>query len=131
MFKDCPKDTVTGLPLLCDATMEKILEIFESQRSLGIIYLDVYNLTKIENDFGSDIYDSVQRDLTEAIFSLQGKYLRKKDLVIKCHQYDDSFLIVLSKKRNIGGTRKNDLETITRRIHAHINSGIFSQPTNG
>ena len=58
--------------------MEKILEIFESQRSLGIIYLDVYNLTKIENDFGSDIYDSVQRDLTEAIFSLQGKYLRKK-----------------------------------------------------
>lgn len=125
MIKECPKDAVTGLPLLCDSVMEKILEIFESQRSLGIIYLDVYNLTKIENDFGSDIYDSVQRDLTDAIFSLQGKYLRKKDLVIKCHQYDDSFLIVLSKKRNIGGTRKNDLETITRRIHAHINSGIF------
>lgn len=124
-MNECPKDAVTGLPLLCDSVMEKILEIFESQRSLGIIYLDVYNLTKIENDFGSDIYDSVQRDLTDAIFSLQGKYLRKKDLVIKCHQYDDSFLIVLSKKRNIGGTRKNDLETITRRIHAHINSGIF------
>lgn len=125
MTKDCPTDIVTGLPLLNDFTMEKILEIFESQRSLGIIYLDVYNLTKIENDFGTEIYDSVQRDLTNAIFSLQGKFLRKKDLVIKCHQYDDSFLIVLSKKRNIGGTRKNDLETITRRIHAHINSGIF------
>ena len=125
IIENCPKDAITGLPLLCDQTMDVILDIFESQRSLGIIYLDVYNLTKIENDYGAEIYDSVQRDLTNAIESLKGKYLRRKDLVVKCHSYDDAFLIILSKKRNIGGTRKNDLETITRRIHAHVNSGIF------
>lgn len=120
-----PTDQVTGLPLLSEYTMERILEIFESQRSLGIIYLDVYNLTKIENDYGSAVYDSVQKDLTKTLDSLKGKYLRKGDLIVKCHDYDDSFLIILSKKRNIGGPRKNDLETITRRLHAHINSGIF------
>lgn len=120
-----PTDSVTGLPLLCQESMNTILEIFESQRSLGVIYLDVYNLTKIENDYGAAIYDSVQRDITEALESLKGKYLRKSDLILKFHEFDDSFLIILSKKRNIGGARKNDLETITRRLHAHINSGIF------
>ncbi len=118
-------DPVTDLPVLGNETMEKILEIFETQRSLGIIYLDVSNLTKIENDYGAEVYDMVQQDLTRTLNSLKGQYLRQKDLIVKFHQYDDSFLIFLSKKRNIGGARKNDLETISRRVHSHVNSGIF------
>ncbi|MBW7876987.1 MAG: EAL domain-containing protein [Candidatus Cloacimonetes bacterium] len=118
-------DEVTGLNVLGSQSMKQALEIFETQRSLGVIYLDVFNLVKIENDYGAAVYDSIQRDVTKTIQALQGKYLRKSDLVLKCHQFDDAFLIILSKKRNIGGHRKNDLETIARRIHAHISSGIF------
>ncbi len=118
-------DRVTGLTVLGPQTMQQAVEILESQRSLGVIYLDVHNLIKIENDYGATIYDSIQVDITKTILSLQGKYLRKSDLVLKCHEYGDAFLIILSKKRNIGGTRKNDLETIARRVHAHISSGIF------
>lgn len=120
-----PLDEVTGLPILGPHSMKKALEFFDAQRSLAVIYLDVYNLVKIENDYGAAVYDSIQRDVTRTILGLQGKYLRKSDLVLKCHGFDDAFLIILSKKRNIGGSRKNDLETIARRIHAHISSGIF------
>jgi EAL domain-containing protein (putative c-di-GMP-specific phosphodiesterase class I)/GGDEF domain-containing protein len=124
-LKNCPIDKVTQLPILCEQTMEEILEIFEQQRALGIIYLDVFNLIKIENDYGSKVYDSVQQDMTKALHSLKGKYLRQGDLILKCHEYDDSFLIILSKKRNIGKPRKNDLETISRRVHSKVNTETF------
>lgn len=124
-FDEIPKDEVTGLPILTDPVMEHVVSIFKKQRSLGIIYLDVHNLTKIESDYGFQIYDQVQCDLKNALEKLRGKYLRKQDLILKLHNYDDSFLIILSKKRNIGGARRNDLETITRRLHSQVSSTIF------
>src|SRR5690349_18339956 len=73
-------DEVTGLPTYL-AKMEELEEILSRNHSLGMLFVDLSYLTKIEEKFGTYAYEQIIGSISEIIHSLKGSIIRNNDII--------------------------------------------------
>jgi EAL domain-containing protein (putative c-di-GMP-specific phosphodiesterase class I)/GGDEF domain-containing protein len=94
--------------------------------SLGLLLIDVSDLTQVEHDYGSDAFEKVLSMATELVLELKGNEVRTADIVALNDKGGDAFLVFLSPKRGDreGRTRVSDLKSAAQRVQDHLNKRL-------
>jgi len=79
--------------------MPQLGSMLNSQKALGLIFIDASELGKIEYDYGHQIYSNILRDIVQSINDLKGHLIRSEDLLTIRHLHDEVFLLFLSGQR--------------------------------
>ena len=105
---------------------ERIADLRKALRengSLGLLLVDVSELTQVEHDYGSKAFEKVLSMATELVLELQGNEVRATDILALNDKGGDAFLVFLSAKRGDreGRTRVADLSSAAKRVQEHLN----------
>lgn len=96
-------------------------------RALGMIYIDASDLSKIEYDYGHEIYQDILRKTVHSIQDLKGSLIRSDDILTIRHPKDENFLLFLSSTRSeyCNFLRMDNLQGIIDRFAQQLNARIF------
>ncbi len=121
------KDPITGLPLYLDA-LDKIEKQLVEDNALGMLYIDVARLDRIESTFGSEVYEEIIIKISNTLREMKGKIIRNDDELTMSEPEGSSFCIFLSEKRRDklkGNLTRDDVEVVSDRVHTHLFSKLF------
>ncbi len=120
-------DETTGLPTFLHI-MEELEEILTKNHSLGMLYVDLSCLNRIEEKFGTYAYEQIVRSISEIIQSMRGNIIRTNDLIALSGVGTASPMIFLSERRTEKVdsflTREN-VEEVSDRVQDFLFSKIF------
>lgn len=127
-MKSLLRDPITGLPLYLDA-LDKIEKQLVDDNALGMLYIDVSRLDKIESNFGSQVYEEIIIKIANTLKEMRGKTIRNEDILTMSEPEGSAFIIFLSEKRPDGKVKANltrdDVEMVSDRVHTHLFSKLF------
>jgi EAL domain-containing protein (putative c-di-GMP-specific phosphodiesterase class I)/GGDEF domain-containing protein len=101
--------------------LQEIVQILEVQSSLGLLFIDASDLSRVEHDYGTAAYQTVLRQASQIIVDFQGTEFRSTDILSTNDRGGDAFLIFLSPRRYGTVVRLADLESRARRIEQSLN----------
>ena len=74
------KDPITQLPLYLDL-IDKVERQLIDDNAVGMLYIDVAGLEKIETTFGSQTYEDTVRKIANVLREMKGKTIRNEDIL--------------------------------------------------
>lgn len=101
--------------------LEDLRQILVRQGSLGLLLIDVSQLTQVEHDYGSKAFEKVLSTATDLVMELKGSEVRSSDVLAVNDKGGDAFLIFLSPKRNGPNPRVADLQAAAKRVETRLN----------
>lgn len=114
--------------------LDELLQILVKQGSLGVLLIDLSQLTQVEVAYGSSAFQKVLDSATDLIIDLRGTEVRSKDLLATSDRGGDAFLVFLSPRRAGGTAHIADLQAAASRIEDYLNrtlTGLASPYLNG
>lgn len=107
--------------------LPQLSEMLVTQRSLGLIFINAAELSKIEYDYGQEIYSIILKDIVKAITDLKGSLVRSEDLLSIRHIKDEVFLLFLSGQRPEYSNflKLENLQHIIERFVHALNAKVF------
>jgi EAL domain-containing protein (putative c-di-GMP-specific phosphodiesterase class I)/GGDEF domain-containing protein len=121
------RDPITQLPLYLDI-IDKVEKQLIDDNAVGMLYIDVSGLEKIETNFGSETYENIIKKIAEEIKGMKGKAIRNEDLLTVSEPEGSSFLIFLSEKRRDKAKNdltRDDVEMVSDRVYTYLFSKLF------
>ena len=127
-------DPVTGLsttPLL----FPRIESLLEERGEISLLCLNIVKYSKIEEIFGSEVFDGVMREVASALERITGSEMRDSDMVAELMIAGNAFVVLLAPPRT---TDTMDLAALDRLAHrvetrvredleASLDSAVFSK----
>ena len=103
--------------------LPELRDILLEQGSLGLLLVDVSDLTQVEHDYGTQAFETVLSTATELVTELRGAEVRTNDIITVNDKGGDAFLVFLMPKRTNreGRTRVADLQAAAKRVEEHLN----------
>lgn len=105
--------------------LETITQRFHEQRSLGLIFIDVFSRAGMSRPYDQQVRDELVRYLERLILDMRGALIRKDDLITVNHAGHEHFLIFLGKKREHRPFFPSDLESLRDRIARHLDEQLM------
>lgn len=119
-------DASTGLHSFVEH-LPQLGQTLSQTRALGMIYVNASDLSKIEYDYGHQIYQEILQKTVQAIQELKGSIIRNDDILTIRHPKDENFLLFLSSTRSEYSNflRMDNLQGIIDRFAQQLNARIF------
>jgi EAL domain-containing protein (putative c-di-GMP-specific phosphodiesterase class I) len=115
---------VHGRTLPYRERLEELLRILRSHGSLGVLLIDLSQLSKVEHDYGSKAFEKVQSAATNLVVGLKGKEVRSTDILATNDRGGDAFLVFLSPRRSSRPARITELQSVAGRIESYVNRSL-------
>ena len=96
-------------------------QILEAQGCLGLLLVDVSELARVEQSYGSSAFANVLGTAGDVLMELRGDIVRTTDIVAVNDRGGDAFLVFLSPKRQEGPLRISDIRSASERVEDHLN----------
>jgi EAL domain-containing protein (putative c-di-GMP-specific phosphodiesterase class I)/GGDEF domain-containing protein len=104
--------------------LDEILLLLVRHGSMGVLLIDLSQLSQIEHDYGSTAYEKVLGSATQLFQELRGGEVRSTDMLASSDKGGDAFLVFLSPKRTGGPAHISELEAAAARIENYFNEGL-------
>ena len=91
---------------------------------LALLLVDVSDINRYEQEFGSRVYDRLMRVVRELVIELKGRQLRAEDLIALNENAGDIFLIFLMPRSNDELVLAKDLDKVANRIYSFLRKRI-------
>jgi EAL domain-containing protein (putative c-di-GMP-specific phosphodiesterase class I)/GGDEF domain-containing protein len=95
-------------------------EILTHQGSLGLLLIDISELTQVEHNYGTTAFQRVLGQAGDLLLELRDD-VRSTDLLAIDDKGGDAFLVFLSPKRTEGRLKVADLRAAAERVEDHLN----------
>lgn len=106
-------DPVTGLPTT-PLLFPRIESLLEERGEISLLCLNIVKYSKIEEIFGSEVFDGVMREVASALERITGSEMRDSDMVAELMIAGNAFVVLLAPPRT---TDTMDLEALDRLAH--------------
>ena len=127
-------DPVTGLPTT-PLLFPRIESLLEERGEISLLCLNIVKYSKIEEIFGSEVFDGVMREVASALERITGSEMRDSDMVAELMIAGNAFVVLLAPPRT---TDTMDLAALDRLAHrvetrvredleASLDSAVFSK----
>ena len=127
-------DPVTGLPTT-PLLFPRIESLLEERGEISLLCLNIVKYSKIEEIFGSEVFDGVMREVAAALERITGSEMRDSDMVAELMIAGNAFVVLLAPPRT---TDTMDLAALDRLAHrvetrvredleASLDSAVFSK----
>lgn len=103
-------DPVTGLPTT-PLLFPRIESLLDERGEISLLCLNVVKYSKIEEIFGSEIFDGVMREVAAALERITGSEMRDCDMVAELMVAGNAFVVLLAPPRT---TETMDLDALDR-----------------
>lgn len=126
-FKDRLFDEQRGIPSYL-VLMPEIEALLQKDNALGVLYVDGTRLAKIEEKYGSQIFDDILRKIGKVLLNMRGVVVRNNDLIALSEVGGYSYIIFLSetrKERTGHILSKDDVEMVCERVQSYLHSTLF------
>jgi EAL domain-containing protein (putative c-di-GMP-specific phosphodiesterase class I)/GGDEF domain-containing protein len=104
--------------------LEELLLSLVRHGSLGVLLIDLSQLSQVEHDYGSKAYEKVLEAATQLFLDLRGGEVRASDILASSDKGGDAFLVFLSPKRTGGAARISELQAASERIENYFNKSL-------
>ena len=104
--------------------LDEILLLLARQGSMGVLLIDISQLSQVEHDYGSRAYEKVLATAGELFIELRGGEVRSTDMLASSDRAGDAFLIFLSPKRTGQPAHISELEAAAARIENYFNQHL-------
>jgi EAL domain-containing protein (putative c-di-GMP-specific phosphodiesterase class I) len=91
---------------------------------LALLLVDVSDINRYEQEFGSRVYDRLMRVVRELVIELKGRQLRAEDIVALNEKAGDIFLIFLMPRSSDELVLAKDLDKVANRIYSFLRKRI-------
>jgi EAL domain-containing protein (putative c-di-GMP-specific phosphodiesterase class I)/GGDEF domain-containing protein len=118
-------DSVTGLPTT-PLLFPRIRALLADRGEVSVLCLNVVRYSKIEEIYGWKVFDEVMREVSKALESITGQYLRDSDIIAELMVSGNSFVIVLSPPRNTLRIEEDALGALARRVEERVREDLES-----
>lgn len=95
-FKNCLYDKNTSLPSFI-ISVEKIRDIIDEQKILGLIYVSIFEQGKLESIYGWQIFDEIIKYIAQVLKIIQETHLSENDFITVLNVKSGEFLLFISK----------------------------------
>lgn len=127
-------DPVTGLPTT-PLLFPRIESLLEERGEISLLCLNIVKYSKIEEIFGSEVFDSVMREVAAALERITGSEMRDSDMVAELMIAGNAFVVLLAPPRTTETMNADALERLAQRVEARVredleavlDSGVFSK----
>jgi len=124
-LRSCLHDPATGLPTL-PAVLEPVRRRLEAGEAVGLVFLDLRNEERIEEIFGWETYDSLLKQMADALQRAAPEVLKEQDVLCVGGVRSDEFLVFLGSR--VGpGQIQHRLERARDRLLAGLSSELRVQ----
>ncbi len=117
--------TVAGVahedPLPYRERVDELQHILAGHGSLGLLLIDISELTQVEHHYGSGAFANVRGMAKDLLMEMRGTDVRVADIVAVNDKGGDAFLVFLSPKRHEGPMKVSDLRRAAERVEEHLN----------
>jgi EAL domain-containing protein (putative c-di-GMP-specific phosphodiesterase class I) len=106
---------------------ERVLDlqqILERQGSLGLLLVDISELTPVERHYGSGAFTNVRGIARDLLLEMRGTDVRASDILAVDDKGGDALLVFLSPKRHEGPFKVSDLRRAAERVEEHLNQKL-------
>ena len=117
-------DRVTGLPTLA-AIRPRLLKTVQERGYLGVIFVDLGGLVRIEREYGRNAYDGFLGEACKIILGMRGSVIRDADELCVNAPFGEQFILVLSEKRTGAQLRREDMELVGDRMYENLLAPIM------
>jgi EAL domain-containing protein (putative c-di-GMP-specific phosphodiesterase class I) len=104
--------------------LDEILLLLARYGSMGVLLVDISQLSQVEHDYGSRAYEKVLATAGELFVELRGGEVRSSDMLASSDRAGDAFLIFLSPKRTGQPAHISELEAAAARIENYFNQRL-------
>jgi EAL domain-containing protein (putative c-di-GMP-specific phosphodiesterase class I) len=104
--------------------LDDLLEILHEHGSLGVLLVDLSQLSQVEHHYGSKAFEKVLSDASDLVVGLRGKEVRSADILATNDKGGDAFLIFLSQRRTHRPGRIAELQKVAGRIEEFLNHSL-------
>jgi EAL domain-containing protein (putative c-di-GMP-specific phosphodiesterase class I) len=95
--------------------------ILEGRGSLGLLLVDISELTPVEHHYGSGAFTNVRGVARDLLLEMGGTDVRTSDILAVDDKGGDAFLVFLSSKRHDGPPKVADIRRAAERLEEHLN----------
>lgn len=124
-LKGTVMDQVTGFPVF-HYHLDRIARALQRDGAMGLLYVNLHDLARIEHDYGGDVYDRILKKVADLLRVAVGKIIRADDLVTVAETQADAFVVFLGRKRMAGPLRVADLEMVSDRMQRYLDEKLRS-----
>ncbi|HLG18333.1 MAG TPA: EAL domain-containing protein [Bdellovibrionota bacterium] len=121
-------DPVSHLPHYV-ALLPDLEQWLRDDLAIGMLYLNINGLDRVEEAHGPKVFDKILRDITKLLKRMQGSIVRKNDLLAISDIGGTGFMIFLSEKRDkreTGKLQKHDVEMVADRVQEYLFPQVFA-----
>ena len=104
--------------------LDEILLLLARYGSMGVLLIDISQLSQVEHDYGSRAYEKVIATAGQLFIDLRGGEVRSGDMLASSDRAGDAFLVFLSPKRTGQPAHIAELETAAARIENYFNQHL-------
>jgi EAL domain-containing protein (putative c-di-GMP-specific phosphodiesterase class I) len=101
--------------------VDELQHILSGHGSLGLLLIDISELTQVEHHYGSGAFANVRAMAKDLLMEMRGTDVRVADIVAVNDKGGDAFLVFLSPKRHEGPMKVSDLRRTAERVEEHLN----------
>lgn len=116
-------DPVTGLPTT-PLLFPRIESLLEDRGEISLLCLNIVKYSKIEEIFGSEIFDSVMREVAAALERITGSEMRDSDMVAELMIAGNAFVVLLSPPRTTDSMDPAALDQLARRVEVRVREDL-------
>jgi EAL domain-containing protein (putative c-di-GMP-specific phosphodiesterase class I) len=120
-----PGEEFTSLPTL-ESILDKVLDRLKDYRQLGVILIDMTTHFNLGSYGNKSIYQSVTIAIQNCIVALQGKEIRKEDIIAVNLSRGSKYYIFLSRAREKKFVQIDDYERLCLRVLDALTDTLFS-----
>jgi EAL domain-containing protein (putative c-di-GMP-specific phosphodiesterase class I) len=104
--------------------LDELLVILDQHGSLGLLLIDLSQLSQVEHDYGSKAFEKVLAAASDLIVDLRGAEVRSTDIVATSDKGGDAFLVFLSQRRSKKTVRISELHVVANRVEDCLNQSL-------
>jgi len=113
-----------GEPLPYRERVLDLQQILARQGSLGLLLVDISELTPVEHHYGSGAFTNVRGIARDLLLEMRGTDVRASDILAVDDKGGDALLVFLSPKRHEGPFKVSDLRRAAERVEEHLNQKL-------
>ncbi len=113
-----------GEPVPYRERVTDLQQILERQGSLGLLLVDISELTPVEHHYGSGAFANVRGMARDLLLEIRGNDVRATDILAVDDKGGDALLVFLSSKRHEGAFKVSDLRRAGERLEEHLNQKL-------
>ena len=116
-------DPVTGLPTT-PLLFPRIESLLEERGEISLLCLNIVKYSKIEEIFGSEVFDSVMREVAAALERITGSEMRDSDMVAELMIAGNAFVVLLAPPRTTDTMDPDALDRLAHRVETRVQEDL-------